>query len=172
MIRKLKNFIALYGSSLYIKGMTIKVAIAGDHAGFRLKEFLKENFKALPVEWIDLGTNSAESVDYPDYGFKVAQAVEKGEAAFGLAICGTGIGISIAVNRIPAARAAICTDSTMARLARQHNDANVLCLGERLTGTEVALDIVKTFLETPFEGGERHSRRVDKLGNPVKTSCC
>ncbi len=142
--------------------MTIRLAIASDHAGFPLKEFLKENFKSYPVEWVDLGTNSKDSVDYPDFGKKLADAIAAGEFEKGIAICGTGIGISIACNRNPKVRAAMCTDSTMARLTRLHNDANVLCLGERLTGTEVALDIVKTFLETEFEGG-RHANRVAKL---------
>jgi ribose 5-phosphate isomerase B len=142
--------------------MTIKLAIASDHAGFPLKEYLKKNFKAQPVEWVDLGTYSGDSVDYPDFGKKIANAVANGDAPLGVAICGSGIGISIACNRNPKIRAGLCTDSTMARLTRQHNDANILCLGERLTGTEVALDILKTFLETEFEGG-RHQGRVDKL---------
>lgn len=145
--------------------MTIKLAIASDHAGFALKEHLKKNFKAVPVEWVDLGTNSAsDSVDYPDFGKKIADAVAKGDFEKGIAICGSGIGISIACNRNPKIRAALCTDSTMARLSRLHNNANILCMGERLTGTEVALDMVKAFLETEFEGG-RHTARVDKLGN-------
>jgi ribose 5-phosphate isomerase B len=143
--------------------MTKKLAIASDHGGFTLKEYLKKNFKALPVEWVDLGTYSADSVDYPDYGRKIAEAVANGDVERGVAICGTGIGISIACNRNPKIRAALCSNSTMARLTRQHNDANILCLGERLVGTEVALDILKTFLETEFEGG-RHAGRVDKLG--------
>lgn len=146
--------------------MTIKVAIASDHAGYPLKEYLKKNFKAVPVEWVDLGTNSADSVDYPDFGKKIAASVASGDVAKGVAICGSGIGISIACNRNPKIRAALCTDSTMARLTRLHNDANIVCLGERLTGTEVALDILKAFFETDFEGG-RHQARVDKLGN-----CC
>lgn len=144
--------------------MTKKLAIASDHGGFVLKEYLKKNFKAQPVEWVDLGTYSAESVDYPDYGKKIAEAVANGDVEQGIAICGSGIGISIACNRNPKIRAALCFNSTMSRLARQHNDANVLCLGERLIGTEVALDIVKTFLETEFEGG-RHAGRVDKLSS-------
>ena len=142
--------------------MTKKVAIASDHAGFPLKEYLKKNFKALPVEWVDLGTYSGDSVDYPDYGKKIADAVANGDVELGVAICGSGIGISIACNRNPNIRAGLCTDSTMARLTRLHNNANILCLGERLTGTEVALDILKTFFETEFEGG-RHQGRVDKL---------
>ena len=143
--------------------MKLTVAIASDHAGYNLKSFIKDSFK---IKWIDLGTKNAKnSVDYPDFGYAVAEAVAEGEAEFGIAVCGTGIGISMACNRHSQIRAALCTDSTMAKLTREHNDANVLCLGERLTGTEVVLDIVKTFLETEFEGG-RHMARVDKLTNP------
>ncbi len=144
--------------------MTVKLAIAADHGGFPLKEYVKENFKAVPVEWVDLGTNSTDSVDYPDFGKKLAEAVVGGKVDFGVAICGSGIGISIACNRNPKIRAALCTDSTMARLAREHNDANIVCMGQRLTGTEIALDILKAFLETKFGGG-RHTGRVEKLGN-------
>ncbi|PZQ45100.1 MAG: ribose 5-phosphate isomerase B [Micavibrio aeruginosavorus] len=144
--------------------MTIKLAIASDHAGFTLKEYLKKNFSAVKVEWVDLGPDSTDSVDYPDFGKKLADAVANGDVPLGVAICGSGIGISIACNRNPKIRAALCTDSTMARVTRLHNNANVLCLGERITGTEVALDILKAFLETDFEGG-RHQRRVDKLTN-------
>lgn len=145
--------------------MTIKLAVAADHGGFALKEFLKANFKAVEVEWVDLGTYSAESVDYPDFGKKIAEAVASGDPAMGVAICGSGVGISIACNRNPKIRAALCANPTTARLSRQHNDANILCLGERLTGVEMAMDILKTFLETKFEGGDRHERRVGKLSN-------
>lgn len=155
-------FVACRGGRLYTKGMTIKVAIAADHGGFELKQTLKNS--ALAVEWLDLGTHSAESVDYPDYGSKLAEAVASGEADLGIAICGSGIGISIACNRHPKIRAALCGNSTMARLARAHNDANVLCLGARLTGDVLAIDIVQAFLESEFEGG-RHAGRVAKLGN-------
>ena len=141
--------------------MALKVAIASDHGGFALKEFLKDN---LDLKWIDLGTDSDKSVDYPDFGYKLAEFVAEGGAEFGIAICGTGIGISIACNRNPGVRAALCTDTTMARLTRLHNDANILCLGERTTGAETALDIVQTFLETEFDGGARHTRRVEMLG--------
>ena len=144
--------------------MTIKLAIASDHAGFALKEYLKKNFTAVPVEWVDLGPDSTASVDYPDFGKKLADYVANGEAPLGVAICGSGIGISIACNRNPKIRAALCTNSTMARVTRLHNDANVLCIGERITGAEVALGLLKAFLETKFEGG-RHQGRVDKLGN-------
>lgn len=143
--------------------MTIKLAIASDHAGFALKEALKSSFKAVPVQWVDLGTNSTDSVDYPDYGQKLADCVASGQADFGVAVCGSGIGISIACNRNPKIRAALCHDVTSARLCRQHNDANIICMGERLVGTEVALDTLEMFLKAKFDGGERHERRVGKL---------
>lgn len=136
------------------------VAIACDHGGVHLKDFIKDSFQ---IKWIDLGTNDAKkSVDYPDYGYALAEAVTEGEAEFGIAICGSGIGISIACNRHAMIRAALCTNTTMAKLSREHNNANVLCLGARLTGDILALEIVKEFLETEFEGG-RHEARVDKL---------
>ena len=136
------------------------LAIACDHGGYALKEAIKARFD--DVEWLDLGTNSSESVDYPEYGAKLAAAIADGAAPMGIAICGSGIGISIAANRNPAVRAALCTDVTMARLTRAHNDANVLALGARVTGEEVAMDIVEAFLNTDFEGG-RHQRRIDQL---------
>lgn len=140
--------------------MIQKIAIASDHGGYSLKEAIKERFSSF--EWIDLGTDSTDSVDYPEFGKAVADAVANGDASLGVAVCGTGIGISIAANRNPAVRAALCTDTTMARLTRAHNDANVLALGERITGQETAFDIVEVFLNTEFEGG-RHARRVEKL---------
>lgn len=140
--------------------MTMKVAIACDHGGYNLKEAIKDSFD---IKWIDLGTdNGKDSVDYPDFGHALADAMNDGVAEFGIAICGTGIGISMALNRHLGIRAGLCTDSTMARLTREHNDANVLCLGERTTGVETAFDIVRTFLETQFQGG-RHQRRIDKI---------
>ncbi|MEM9468723.1 MAG: ribose 5-phosphate isomerase B [Pseudomonadota bacterium] len=142
--------------------MKLKVAIASDHGGYALKEFIKDSFD---LKWIDLGTDDDKtSVDYPDFGHALSETVADGDADFGIAICGTGIGISISCNRHDGIRAGLCTNTTMARLTRQHNDANILCLGERITGTEAALDIVRTFLETEFEGG-RHQRRIDKLDN-------
>jgi len=140
--------------------MKRKLAIASDHGGYSLKEAIKVRFD--DVDWVDLGTDSAESVDYPEFGQKMAMAIEAGDVGQGVLICGTGIGISIAANRNPAVRAALCTDTTMARLTRAHNDANVLALGERVIGEETAFDIVEMFLNTEFEGG-RHARRVDKL---------
>lgn len=143
----------------------LTVAIGSDHAGTALKGLLTADLKAMGHAVIDVGTHGGESVDYPDFGYAVAQAVAGGEAARGVVICGSGIGISIAANRHPAVRAALCTSGLMARLARQHNDANVLALGERLIGIEVARDCLKEFLTTPFEGG-RHQRRVAKLAAP------
>lgn len=144
--------------------MKQKILIAADHGGFELKEDIKAfTFPDLNIEWIDLGTHSAESVDYPEYGFKVAKAIENGEADKGVIICGSGIGISIAANRHSHIRAALCTSPEMAMLSRQHNDANVLALGARIISKQTALECVHTFLKTNFEGG-RHSCRVEKLG--------
>ncbi len=143
----------------------ITVAIACDHAGYNLKSLLKSDLEAAGFTVLDLGTNGPESVDYPDFGFAMGKAIADGKADRGVLVCGSGIGISIAANRNPAVRAAVVTNSLTAKLARQHNDANVVCFGERLIGSEVARDAMKAFLETPFEGG-RHARRVDKLSNP------
>ncbi len=162
MAEKPQIFIAWNDAPLYIKRMTIVVAIAADHGGFELKEKLKTMVSEPAVEWLDLGTHTADSVDYPDYGYKIAEVVAAGEALYGIAICGSGIGISIACNRNPKIRAALCGNTTMARLAREHNDANILCLGARMSGDVLAADMVKTFLTTAFEGG-RHAGRVQKL---------
>ena len=137
------------------------VAIACDHGGFALKEALKV---ALPdLTWLDLGTDSAESVDYPDFANKLAGAIEDGKAARGILICGSGVGISIAANRHAHIRCALVHDVTGARLCRQHNDANVLALGGRMIGEAVAKECVEAFLSTAFDGG-RHQKRIDKLG--------
>lgn len=146
--------------------MTKKIALAADHAGFQLKSRLAAVLQAGGHEVLDLGTHSEDRVDYPDYGAALALAIADGQAEMGIGICGSGIGISIALNRHPAVRAALCHDVTSARLARSHNDANVLVLGSRLTGPEVAEDCLQVFLATPFEGG-RHAGRVEKLG-----TCC
>lgn len=138
------------------------VAVAADHAGYALKDVLVREVEALGFRVVDLGTNSGDSVDYPDFAHALARAVADGTADRGLVVCGTGIGVGIAVNRHRGVRAAVCHDSVSARLARQHNDANVLALGARLIGEEVAKDCVRTFLSTPFEGG-RHERRVAKI---------
>lgn len=141
----------------------MKIAIAADHGGYKLKSAIIEHF-ATDYAWMDLGTNGPESVDYPAYGAKVAQAIIDGKAERGIVICGSGIGISIAANRFPEIRAALCTDVTMARLSRQHNNANVLALGERLIGVTLAFDIVEAFLTTEFDGG-RHEKRVQMLAS-------
>ena len=139
------------------------VAIANDHAGVALKAALMEELRDGGFTCIDLGTNSTESVDYPDYGTLVAHAVTHERAQFGVAICGSGIGISIAANRVAGVRAALCHSGLEAELARKHNDANVLCLGARLIGELEARECLRRFLNTEFEGG-RHTRRVEKLG--------
>lgn len=140
------------------------IAIAADHAGYGLKSKLAEELESSGYQVIDLGTrNGTDSVDYPDFGKAVAEAVTSGTADAGVVVCGTGIGISIAVNRHRGARAALCHDVTSARLCREHNNANVLALGARMTGEQVAKDCLHTFLTTEF-AGERHLRRVEKLG--------
>jgi ribose 5-phosphate isomerase B len=139
------------------------IAIASDHAGRELKETLAGELEALGHAVLDLGTDGPESVDYPDFADLLAAAIRDGRAERGVLVCGTGIGIAIAANRHANIRAAVCHDETSARLTREHNDANVLALGARLVGEEVAKDCLKTFLSTKFDGG-RHVRRVAKLG--------
>ncbi len=141
------------------------VGIASDHAGFELKAVLREQLGEMGVEVIDFGTNSPESVDYPDFADALASAMKDGRASRGILICGTGIGIAMAANRHKNMRAATCHDTTDARLARQHNDANVLALGARTMGPEVAQDCVRVFLNTAFEGdtNPRHARRIAKM---------
>ena len=138
------------------------VAIACDHAGFSMKSTLKTELEQSDHQVIDLGTDSEDSVDYPDFGVKLAMALRDDDQAFGIAVCGSGVGISIAVNRFSWIRAALVSSSEAASLSRQHNDANVLALGERLIAPDQAIDCVDKFLATEFEGG-RHQRRVDKL---------
>jgi ribose 5-phosphate isomerase B len=140
----------------------MKLGIGSDHAGLSLKTDLVEFLKGLGVEVVDVGTFSAESVDYPDFANKVAADVSAGEVSSGVLVCGTGIGMSIAANKHRNIRAAGCTSEFEARMARAHNDANVLCLGQRVVGTGLARGIVQAFLEQKFEGG-RHQRRVDKI---------
>jgi len=138
-----------------------------DHAGFRLKQSLSQVLRELGDEVVDLGTlNGEDSVDYPDFGERVARQVAAEPGALGLLVCGTGIGVSIAANKIAGVRAARVTDTYSARMAREHNDANVVCLGERVTGSGYAEDVVRAFREARFAGG-RHQRRVDKL-NQIK----
>jgi ribose 5-phosphate isomerase B len=141
----------------------MRIAVGSDHAGFALKSLLADHLVAAGHEVVDLGTDSADvSVDYPHYGHAVAVAVAEGRAERGVCVCGTGIGIGIAANKVPGIRAAVVHDSTTAALARRHNDANVVCLGERTTGPAEAVDAVDTFFATAFEGG-RHQRRIDQI---------
>lgn len=139
-----------------------RIAVASDHAGAGLKSAVEEMLGEMGYEVLNLGTDGPESVDYPDFAEKLAAALETGDAGRGILVCGTGIGISIAANRHRHIRAARCCDATDARLSREHNDANVLVLGERTIGPETARDCVRAFLTTAFEGG-RHQRRVDKM---------
>jgi ribose 5-phosphate isomerase B len=139
-----------------------KVIIASDHAGLELKENIKELLVSIDIQIDDLGPFSDDSVDYPDYGIKLAQAVSKDANLKGIIICGSGIGMSITVNRFPAIRGALCSDIYTAKLSREHNDSNVLVLGGRVIGKGLACEIVNTWLATPFEGG-RHQRRLDKI---------
>ena len=142
------------------------IVIASDHAGFELKSELKEALSGMGHAVKDLGPDNTESVDYPDFGFALAQALKNGEAERGVLVCGSGIGISIAANRYPEVRAALIHDALGARMCRLHNDANVIVFGGRVIGKDTALDCLKIFLETEFEGG-RHARRVDKLSHPA-----
>jgi ribose 5-phosphate isomerase B len=141
----------------------MKLAIGADHGGWELKEEIVKFIKPIKnIELADYGTMSRDSVDYPDFGEKVAEAVAAGTVDRGILICGTGIGMSIVANRFPRVRAALCHDHFTARMGRLHNDANVLVMGERVIGRGVALDIVKVWLETEFEGS-RHQKRLDKI---------
>ncbi len=137
-------------------------AVASDHAGYALKEIVKEHLRRRGVEATDLGTHSTASTDYPDWGHRAAESIAKGEFERAVIICGTGIGISIAANRHAGVRAALCNEVFSAKMARAHNDANVLALGARVVGTGVAELVVDAFIDTPFEGG-RHAGRVAKI---------
>ncbi len=140
----------------------MKIAIGCDHAGYQYKEIVKKHLEEKGFKVIDKGTYSEERVDYPVYGEAVANAVASGEADKGIVICGTGIGISISANKVKGIRAALCTNEYMARMARKHNDANILAFGARVLGIDVALGIVDEFFSTDFEGG-RHERRVNLI---------
>lgn len=140
----------------------MRVALGADHGGYELKEAIRNHLEAEGFEVQDMGTHSADSVDYPKYGFLVGDAINKGEADLGIVVCGTGQGIAIAANKIPGIRAAVCTETFSARMAREHNNANVLSLGGRVIGVGLALDIVDIFLKTDFSGG-RHARRINLI---------
>jgi len=146
----------------------MRIAIASDHAALALKSALAEHLRAAGHDVADLGPHDEASVDYPDYGYRLASAIADGSAERGVALCGSGIGISIAVNRNLAARAALVSEPLSARLSREHNDANVIAMGARLIGIEMAKACIDAFLSTKF-GGDRHQRRVDKLSNPIMT---
>jgi ribose 5-phosphate isomerase B len=147
----------------------MRIALAADHAGYLLKDEIVRWLQGQGYEVTDLGTNGPESVDYPEYGRRLAQAVTAGEAERGIAVCGTGIGISIAVNREPKCRCARVDDPVSAQLSREHNDANVLALGARLIGSDMAKACVAAFLDTGVAGG-RHQRRVDQLSQELQES--
>lgn len=140
----------------------MKIALGSDHGGYNLKKVVKKHLDELNIEYKDFGCQSCDSVDYPDFALPVAEAVSSGEFDRGILICGTGIGMSIAANKVPGIRAAVCTETYSARMCRMHNDANILTMGERVIGPGVAVDIVDAFLKEEFQGG-RHSVRVGKI---------
>ncbi len=142
-----------------------KIAIACDHGGIDLKNAIVEALKNKGFDVLDHGCDGTESVDYPDYAYKLAQSIKDGTVSRGVVVCGSGIGISIAVNRFPEVRCALVHDTLGAKLCREHNNANVIAFGDRTTGQATALDALDAFLNTEFEGG-RHARRVEKLSNP------
>jgi ribose 5-phosphate isomerase B len=140
----------------------MQIGLACDHAGFELKEELKAFLKSLGVKAIDMGTFNEDSVDYPDFGILVTEQVSRGELERGILICGTGIGMSMVANKFPRIRAAVANDLYSSRCSREHNDANILIIGGRIVGKDLAKEIVKVWLETPFAGG-RHKRRIEKI---------
>lgn len=144
------------------------IALGCDHGGYELMQEVKKHLEARGLDYQDFGTYSAESVDYPIYARKVTKAITSGSCDRGILICGTGIGISITANKVPGIRAALCTDCFSAEATRQHNDANILCMGGRVVGSGVALKIVDTFLDTPFSEDERHKRRIHLIENPAE----
>ncbi|NQS76592.1 MAG: ribose 5-phosphate isomerase B [Peptococcaceae bacterium] len=150
----------------------MKVALAGDHGGLKLKEQVAGFLKEWGIDYTDFGTFSEDSVDYPDYALQVAEAVQSGNYERGVICCGTGIGVAITANKVPGIRAALCHDTFSARAAREHNNANVLTMGQRVIGVGLAREIVKVWLEAEFTGG-RHGRRVDKICLiEQKYNCC
>ena len=140
----------------------MKIAVGSDHAAYELKEAIKEKLTGEGHEIIDVGCDSTESVDYPKYGHAVGRTVASGEAERGIAVCGSGIGISIACNKVPGIRAALCTSVEMAEMCRRHNNANVVCMGARMISQELAFDIIDTWMTTDFEGG-KHLRRINEI---------
>lgn len=149
----------------------MKIALAADHAGYEEKEKIKPTLDELGIEYEDMGTTSLDPVDYPDYAKRVGEAVSSGEVDEGLLFCGSGTGMAIAANKVPGVRAAVAWSEEIARLAREHNDANVLSLAARFTPTDELPKIVKAFFASDFDGG-RHSRRVDKIKEIEKEEAC
>lgn len=146
----------------------MRISIGSDHAGFELKEKIKKIIEDLRHQVSDLGPDGAETVDYPDFALSVAQAVSSGAVDCGILICGTGIGMAIVANKIAGVRAAVCHSVEVARLSRRHNDANVLTIGARVVDSNLALEIVREWLDTTYEGEARHARRIQKIGELEK----
>ena len=142
----------------------MKIGIGSDHGGFELKEHIKEYLEKEGIEYVDYGTNSLDSVDYPDYGRRLSEGVISGNVDKGIAVCGTGIGISIACNKVKGIRCALCSDTYSARMSVQHNNANIIALGGRVIGKDLAIEILSTWLDAQFEGG-RHERRINKISD-------
>ncbi len=142
----------------------MKIGIGSDHGGFELKEHIKDYFEKEGIDYLDYGTKSLDSVDYPDYGRKLAEGVLSGEVDKGIAICGTGIGISIACNKVKGIRCALCGDTYSARMSVEHNNANIMALGGRVIGKDLAIEIVSIWLKSQFQGG-RHERRINKISD-------
>ena len=142
----------------------MRIGIGSDHGGFELKEHIKDYLEKEGIDYLDYGTNSLDSVDYPDYGKKLAEGVISGEVDKGIAICGTGIGISIACNKVKGIRCALCGDTYSARMSVEHNNANIIALGGRVIGKDLAVEIVSVWLKSQFQGG-RHGRRVNKISD-------
>ena len=145
----------------------MKIGIGSDHGGFELKEHIKKFLEEQGVEYIDYGTKTLDSVDYPEYGLKVAEAVKSGECDKGIVVCGTGIGISISCNKVPGIRCALCGDTYSARMSIEHNNANILALGGRVVGKDLATEIVSVWLKAQFQAG-RHERRINKISDIEK----
>lgn len=141
----------------------MKIAMGNDHAAVEMKLEIKAHLESKGIQVIDMGTNTSESCDYPVYGEKVGRAVASGEADLGIAICGTGVGISMAANKVKGVRACVCSEPCTARLSKMHNNANVLCFGARIIGMEMAKMITDAWLDAEYEGGGRHQRRIDQL---------
>ncbi|NLN06749.1 MAG: ribose 5-phosphate isomerase B [Firmicutes bacterium] len=148
----------------------MKIALASDHGGFQLKEQIAAYLQEQGIDYRDFGTDSEESVDYPDFALAAAEAVARGECTLGILCCGTGIGVAIVANKVPGIRAANCHDTFSARMSREHNNANILTLGQRVVGCGLALDVVEAFLQAKYTGG-RHACRVDKITAIEKKYC-